>query len=75
MNQPHITKPAVCVMLSLFMHGALGAWIVHAIQPTNQNWQPIRPIQVSLVSEFLNSASGNETGQIDQISEVAPSPS
>ena len=74
MNQPHITKPAVCVMLSLFMHGALGAWIVHAIQPTNQNWQPIRPIQVSLVSEFLNPASGNETGQIDQISEVAPSP-
>ena len=71
MNQPHITKPAVCVMLSLFMHGALGAWIVHAIQPTNQNWQPIRPIQVSLVSEFLNSASGNETGQIDQISELA----
>ena len=71
MNQPHITKPAVCVMLSLFMHGALGAWIVHAIQPTHQNWQPIRPIQVSLVSEFLNSASGNETGQIDQISELA----
>ena len=71
MNQPHITKPAVCVMLSLFMHGALGAWIVHAIQPTNQNWQPIRPIQVSLVSEFLNSTSGNETGQIDQISELA----
>ncbi len=71
MNQPHITKPAVCVMLSLFMHGALGAWIVHAIQPTNQNWQLIRPIQVSLVSEFLNSASGNETGQIDQISELA----
>ena len=33
--------------------------------------QPIRPIQVSLVSEFLNSASGNETGQIDQISELA----
>ena len=74
MNQPHITKPAVCVMLSLFMHGALGAWIVHAIQPTNQNWQPIRPIQVSLVSEFLDPASGNETGQIDQISEVAPGP-
>ena len=72
MNQPHITKPAVCVMLSLFMHGALGAWIVHAIQPTNQNWQPIRPIQVSLVSEFLDPASGNETGQIDQNSEVAP---
>ena len=74
MNQPHITKPAVCVMLSLFMHGALGAWIVHAIQPTHQNWQPIRPIQVSLVSEFLDPASGNETGQIDQISEVAPGP-
>ena len=74
MNQPHITKPAVCVMLSLFMHGALGAWIVHAIQPTNQNWQPIRPIQVSLVSEFLNSTSGNETGQNDQISEVATGP-
>ena len=74
MNQPHITKPAVCVMLSLFMHGALGAWIVHAIQPTNQNWQPIRPIQISLVSEFWDPASGNETGQIDQISEVAPSP-
>ena len=73
MNQPHITKPAVCVMLSLFMHGALGAWIVHTIQPTNQNWQPIRPIQVSLVSEFLDPASGNETGQIDQNSEVAPS--
>ena len=74
MKQPHITKRAVCVMLSLFMHGALGAWIVHAIQPTNQNWQPIRPIQVSLVSEFLDPASGNETGQIDQISEVAPGP-
>ena len=74
MNQPYITKPAVCVMLSLFMHGALGAWIVHAIQPTNQNWQPIRPIQVSLVSEFLDPASGNETGQIDQNSEVAPGP-
>ena len=74
MNQPHITKPAVCVMLSLFMHGALGAWIVHAIQPTSQNWQPIRPIQVSLVSEFLDPASGNETGQIDQNSEVAPGP-
>ena len=72
MKQPHITKPAVCVMLSLFMHGALGAWIVHAIQPTNQNWQPIRPIQVSLVSEFLDPTSGNETGQIDQNSEVAP---
>ena len=74
MKQPHVMKPAVCVMLSLFMHGALGAWIVHAIQPTHQNWQPIRPIQVSLVSEFLNPASGNETGQIDQFSEVAPSP-
>ena len=74
MNQPHIIKPAVCVMLSLFMHGALGAWIVHTIQPTNQNWQPIRPIQVSLVSEFLDPASGNETGQNDQISEVAPGP-
>ena len=72
MKQPHITKPAVCAMLSLFMHGALGAWIVHAIQPTHQNWQPIRPIQVSLVSEFLDPASGNETGQIDQNSEVAP---
>ena len=71
MKQPHITKLAVCAMLSLFMHVALGAWIVHAIQPTHQNWQPIRPIQVSLVSEFLNSASGNETGQIDQISELA----
>ena len=74
MNQPNITKPAVCVMLSLFMHGALGAWIVHTIQPTNQNWQPIRPIQVSLVSELLDPATGNETGQIDQISEVAPGP-
>ena len=74
MKQRHVMKPAVCVMLSLFMHGALGAWIVHAIQPTHQNWQPIRPIQVSLVSEFLNPASGNETGQIDQFSEVAPSP-
>ena len=74
MNQPHIIKPAVCVMLSLFMHGALGAWIVHTIQPTNQNWQPIRPIQVSLVSEFLDPASGNQTGQNDQISEVAPGP-
>ena len=74
MNQPHITKPVVCVMLSLFMHGALGAWIVHAIQPTNQILQPIRPIQVSLVSEFLDPASGNETGQIDQKSEVAPDP-
>ena len=72
MNQPHIMKPAVCVMLSLFMHGALGAWIVHAIQPTHQNWQPIRPIQVSLVSEFLDPASSNEIGQNDQISEVAP---
>ena len=74
MNQPHITKPVVCVMLSLFMHGALGAWIVHAIQPTNQNWQPIQPIQVSLVSEILDPASGNETEQNDQISEVAPDP-
>ena len=74
MKQPHVMKPAVCVMLSLFMHGALGAWIVHAIQPTHQNWQPIRPIQVSLVSEFWNPASGNETGQIDQNSEVAPGP-
>ncbi len=74
MNHPHIMKPAVCAMLSLFMHVALGAWIVHAIQPTNQNWQPIRPIQVSLVSEILDPASGNETGQIDQISEVAPGP-
>ena len=74
MKQPHVMKPAVCVMLSLFMHGALGAWIVHAIQPTHQNWQPIRPIQVSLVSEFWDPASGNETGQIDQNSEVAPGP-
>ena len=74
MNQPHITKPAVCVVLSLFMHGALAAWIVHAIQPANQSWLPIRPIQVSLVSEFLMPASGNESGKIDQISEVAPSP-
>ena len=74
MKQPHVMKPAVCVMLSLFMHGALGAWIVHAIQPTHQNWQPIRPIQVSLVSEFLDPASGNETGHIDQNSEVAPGP-
>ena len=74
MNQPHIMKPVVCAMLSLFMHGVLGAWIVHAIQPTHQNWQPIQPIQVSLVSEILDPASGNETGQIDQISEVAPGP-
>ena len=74
MNLPHITKPAVCAMLSLFMHGVLGAWIVHAIQPTHQNWHPIQPIQVSLFSEFLDPASGNETGQIDQISEVAPGP-
>ena len=72
MKQPHVMKSAVCVMLSLFMHVALGAWIVHAIQPTHRNWQPIQPIQVSLVSEFLDSASGNETGQIDQNSEVAP---
>ena len=74
MNQPHITKPAVCVMLSLFMHGALGAWIVHAIQPTHQNWQPIRPIQVSFVSEILDSVSGSETGQVDQISGLAHVP-
>ena len=74
MKQPHITKLAVCAILSLFMHVALGAWIVHAIQPTHQNWQPIQPIQVSLVSEFLDPASGNETGQINQNSEVAPDP-
>ena len=74
MKQPHVMKPAVCAMLSLFMHGALGAWIVHAIQPTHQNWQPIHPIQVSLVSEIFDPASGNETGQVDQISEVAPGP-
>ena len=74
MKQPHVMKPAVCVMLSLFMHGALGAWIVHAIQPTHQNWQLIQPIQVSLVSEFLDPASGSETEQVDQISELTNVP-
>ena len=74
MKQPHVMKPAVCVMLSLFMHGALGAWIVHAIQPTHQNWQPIQPIQVSLVSETWDPASGSETEQVDQISELTHIP-
>ena len=74
MKQPHVMKPAVCVMLSLFMHVALGTWIVHAIQPTQQNWQPIQPIQVSLVSEILDPASGSETEQVDQISELTHIP-
>ena len=77
MKQPHVMKPAVCVMLSLFMHVALGIWIVHAIQPTHQNWQPIQPIQpiqVSLVSETWDPASGSETGQVDQISELTHVP-
>ena len=74
MKQPHVMKPAVCVMLSLFMHVALGTWIVHAIQPTHQNWQPIQPIQVSLVSETWDPASGSETGQVDQISELTHVP-
>ena len=74
MNQPHIMKPVVCAMLSLFMHVALGAWIVHAIQPTHQNWQPIQPIQVSLVSEILDPASGSETEQVNQVSELTHVP-
>ena len=74
MKQPHVMKLAVCAMLSLSMHVALGAWIVHAIQPTHQNWQPIQPIQVSLVSEYFDLASGSETGQVDQISELTNVP-
>ena len=74
MKQPHVMKPAVCVMLSLFMHVALGTWIVHAIQPTHQNWQLIQPIQVSLVSEIFDPASGSEAGQVDQISELTHAP-